>query len=284
MASAILLTAQNSSAAGYSGTGVGPIPDSSSLGPADYGSPLVVSFNVTNIQGSVQSIALSLTMQHPWPGDLDVKLTSPGGVGYTGTNFVIFSRLEGPPGGPEGYGCSIDLNGTYIFNDAAPGTLSTTADQIGRDNSLIAGSGEDYTYVIPSGTYRTSITGPFVDQASSLATDSGFIGLPQARANGIWTLTFRDGSAGDSGSVSAATLFLNTAVVFTTLTTSNNVAQLNLSGPLGQSFRVWSSTNMAAPFPASWNIVATNTFGLDGTASVTADASQPSGFYRASAP
>jgi len=286
VASAILLPPQTCSAGAFNGTGVGPISDCTNSVPGSFNDtiPLVVSFNVTNVQGSVQSIALSITMQHEWLGDLDVQLTSPSGAGFAGTNFIIFSRVEGPPGGTEGYGCGLDLNGTYVFNDAATNTLRNISDQMAVTYSLAYGSGLDYTNVIPGGAYRTSSPGPFNDAPTGFATNSGFIGLSPARANGTWTLTFRDGSNGDVGAVSAATLFLNTTVAFTTLTASNGNVQLNLSGPIGQSFRVWSSTNVSAPFPASWSIVSTNTFDLNGNASVTNDTSLPSCFFQASVP
>jgi len=52
------------------------------------------------------------------------------------------------------------------------------------------------------------VTKPNGGSFSSFAT-SGLVGLTPSQANGIWTLEFRDGQAGDTGTVYDATLNLN---------------------------------------------------------------------------
>ena len=173
LALSFLLAANSVKADSFAGTGGGLIPDGSGS--------LSVTFNVSNLQSSVQSVSLTISMYHPWLGDLDVELTSP-----TGTNFIIFSRV-GPDNGGYGSGGLLGaLNGTaftnYTFVDSATDTLRTY-NPIGSN------------IPIPSGSYLTSSAG-FSDVPTSFGTNSGFIGLSLAKANGTWTLTFRDEASG----------------------------------------------------------------------------------------
>lgn len=270
-------------ASSFVGTGAGDIPDSPySDFPAHYGTPLVVSFTVTNMQTNVQSVALSITMKHQWVGDLDVKLTSPSGSGFAGTNFTIFSRVG--PSAPFGYGNPLDLDGTYLFTDAATNTLSYYPWWLGLDY----GNGTDYTNVIPSGRYQPSAIGTgsttSYEPAVTFGTNSGLVGLPPARVNGVWTLSFRDGSAGDTGSVQAATLFINQPPLrFTSIVVSNGAVVLNLTGPSDQSFSLWCGTNLLQS-AATWQPAGGGTFDFYGNAALTTNLPAAPGFFRASVP
>ena len=71
---------------------------------------------------------------------------------------------------------------------------------------------------IQPGNYKTSVAGPWdsdgthggnvnAGQFTSFASNSGFVGLTAAQANGTWTLRFRDGdSDGETGAVTDASL------------------------------------------------------------------------------
>ncbi len=281
LASAMLLAERMVSAAVFTGTGTGGIPDSTTNGPVQYTSSRVVSFNVSGLSSAIQSVALSITMQHPYLGDLDVRLASP-----NGTNFIIFSNCEGPPGGPEGYGCGLDLNGTYQFSDAATNTLRNVSDQMAASFLLGYGSGVDYTNVIPGGLFLPSTPGPFADARASFVTNSGFVGMTALQGNGNWTLTFRDGSSGGAGSVSAASLTILTTstITFSAPVITNGNLKISLAGPASQSFRLWRSTNVALPFPSAWESFSTNSLDSSGLASVVTDMTLPRRFYRASLP
>lgn len=266
---------QLAAAASFNGTGTGNIPDSPGGGPADYsGSPLVVSFNVSGLTTNIQSMSLSITMYHQWVGDLNVYLTSPGG-----TNFTIF-RQVGPPG-PQGYGSSADLNGTYVFTDAATNTLRQGADAL----NLNLSTGTDYTNVIPEGSYQPSATGPASEPATSFSATSGFFGLTPAQAAGIWTLTFYDGANGDTGAVSSATFYINEATSqplrITGFTAGIGNIQMNLTGPANQSFNVWFTTNVALPF-GSWDLFGSGSFDNGGNCTFNAGTSSTTGFFRVS--
>jgi len=275
-----LLTAPLASAAAFPGTGGGniPDPDASHPGPADYATPLVVSFNVTNLQTNVQSMSLAITMNHQWVGDLDVYLTSP-----AGTNFTIFSRVG--PSISGGYGNPLDLGGTYVFSDAS--APSNTLSHYCYLKGLNYGSGIDFTNIIPEGNYRTSVPGTGAttgfETASSFATNSGFIGLAPAQANGTWHLTFRDGSNTGTGAVQSATLYLNTPLNFTAITVTNAIVQLKLTGQRGDTFTIWAATNLALPFTA-WNSLGGGTFDSSGNATFTTNDVARVRFYRASNP
>ncbi len=270
-------------AAAFVGTGAGDIPDSPYTdSPAHYGSPLVVSFIVTNIVTNVQSVALSITMKHEWVGDLDVKLTSPSGSGFAGTNFTIFSRVG--PSVPFDYGNPLDLDGTYLFSDGATNTLSYYPWWLGLDY----GNSDDYTNIIPGGRYQPSAIGTgstiAYEPATTFGTDSGLVGLPPARANGTWTLTFRDGFNGDVGSVQAATLFINQPPLqFTSIVVSNGAVVLGLTGPSDQGFSLRCGTNIVQ-LSATWQPFGGGTFDFYGNASFTTNSPIAPSFFRATIP
>jgi subtilisin-like proprotein convertase family protein len=267
----LFLAAISAKADSFAGTGGGVIPD----GPASggYGSPLAVTFNVANLQSSVQSVSLTISMYHPWLGDLDVELTSP-----TGTNFIIFSRV-GPDNGGFGSGGLLGTsNGSsftnYTFVDSATDTLRTY-NPIGAN------------IPIPSGSYLTSSAGPSSDVPTSFATNSGFIGLTPAKANGTWTLTFRDGANGYVGAVQSATLILGQGSSqqpprFTRIGVTNGVVTLNLSGPSGAVYRLYTTTNLAPP--QNWSTNGSGTFDATGKATFTTNTAGTKVFYRISTP
>jgi len=266
------LGAGSSKADSFAGTGVGPIPD----GPADggYGLPLTVTFNVTNLQTSVQSVSLTISMYHPWLGDLDVQLTSP-----TGTNFIIFSRVGPPNSGLDSGGMLGTSNGSsytnYTFVDSAT-------------NTLLSYNPSGDNVPIPSGSYRTSSAGPNNEVATSFATDSGFIGLTPEHANGTWKLTFQDGGWGGIGAVQSATLVLGQGSnqqppQFTRIGVTNGIVTLILTGPNSQGYRLYTTTNLAPP--QSWSTIGGGTFdATTGKATNSTSAVGPKCFYRVSSP
>jgi subtilisin-like proprotein convertase family protein len=270
----------------FAGTGMGDIPDPLADGPTNYiGGALVVSFDVAGLATNVQSVWLSVTMNHEWVGDLDVFLTSP-----AGTNFTIFSRV-GASSTNNFFGDNAQLSGTYEFFDYASNTLSIVANQF-ENLEYLDDPGSvliESTNIIPGGYFRPSAAGPGGEPATTFATDSGFKGLSPAQANGTWTLTFRDGSGGDTGAVTSATLYINEATPtppplrFTRIAAANGTVQLNLTGPFGQNFTLLRSTNIALPF-AAWETAGSGTFDSLGNASFSTDATLPQVFFQISVP
>jgi subtilisin-like proprotein convertase family protein len=274
LALSFLLAALSSKAdSSFAGTGVGLIPDDSAV-DFTYGTPLTVSFNVTNLQANVQSVSLSISMRHPWLGELDVQLKAP-----NGTNFIIFSRV-GPNNNGYGSPATLGISGgtgytNYTFADSATNTFRS----FNTNGNPIP---------IPSGSYRTSSAGPNNDVATSFAANSGFIGLTPAQANGTWTLTFRDCVSSDQGAVQSATLTLGQQVVslppprLTRIGVTNGFVTLNITGQISSGFTLYTTTNVAAS--QSWSTNAGFTFDPSGKATITTNTAGPMRFYRVSSP
>ncbi len=170
-------------AATFAGTGFGAIPDNLP------GTPLNVTFTVSGITGAPTNVEVSHTYSpiHTWVGDVNAFLIAP-----NGTSFVIYGRT-GQTGASAGD--SSDLSGPYNFKDSAAGVNWWTA-------ANTAGA----AVVVPPGDYRTTATGPQPVITTSPVTNltAAFSGV--ANPNGTWTLRFTDNAAGDTGSISAATL------------------------------------------------------------------------------
>ncbi len=174
--------------ASFPGTGVGPIPDGLSGSPPAYGSPLVISFNVSGITGPITAISTDISFSHTYAGDVDMVLRSPSGT----ASLITASRVGATEDTP--FGSDSDYSGSYNFTDVAVGSNIWT----------MAGLFSP----IPGGNYRTTAGGgpSQTDPAPVTSLQSVFGGLSSAQINGTWTLTIRDGAADDFGSVSAANL------------------------------------------------------------------------------
>lgn len=180
----------------FAGTGVGAIADGSSGTPPQYGTPRVISFAVSGMKAPLNSISSNINLTHTFSGDVDMVLTSPGGV----KSFVLVSRLGVTTAGA--FGDSSDFCGTYNFTDAATGTNIWT----------IAGSLGTFGAITP-GSYRTTAAGGAGQSNPAPVTNftAAFAGLTTAQLNGTWTLTIRDAAACDTGTVTAANLVLKGA-------------------------------------------------------------------------
>jgi subtilisin-like proprotein convertase family protein len=281
------LAAVSAKADSFTATVLKDIPASGTNGV--YGTPLVVGFNVTNFQNSVQSVSLTISMYHQYLGGLDVQLTSPGG-----TSFIIFSQA-GPDingdgsGNPDILGTADGFGGynygTYTFADSATYTLRSWSVVNYGTNSATNPGGD--AYPVYSGSYRPSSVGPGNDVATTFAANSGFIGLPAAQVNGTWTLTFRDRSAGKFGNVQSAMLVLVQGSSpqpprFTGIVVTNGVVTLSLTGPTSQGYRLYTATNSASPL--TWSTNGTGTFDASGKATYSTSAVSPNCFYRVSSP
>jgi len=170
------------------GTGTGAIPDASATCGAP-GSPLTVSFNMTDITSIVSGVRVSVTGTHTWVGDIALTLAAPGGS----PSMLLLAKTGATTS--TGVGDNSDFAGPYDFADDATGDWWAAA------------ASADAATAIPPGGYRTSQTGGTATgggTATSLAATFG--GLPPASANGVWTLTATDQCSGDSGTITAATL------------------------------------------------------------------------------
>jgi subtilisin-like proprotein convertase family protein len=204
---------------------LGAIPD----GPATcdgYGPARDVTFTVNGVSGTINNVEVEFTLnpQHDWVGDLDVRLISPGGA----LQHVIFSRTGATV--PTQVGSLNDAAGPYVFKDAAP-VSPTWWSAAGAVNTPI-----------PSGMYRTSSAGEVAGGGVNTLMTPVFAGMGAA-ANGTWTLRFRDHCSAEVGTVSAATLTINTVPTAVTHhvvdfdgdgTTDSTVVRNTAGGPNGQ--------------------------------------------------
>lgn len=160
------------------------IPDNSAAG-------VNIPFNVSGILGQVESVRVSVTINHTYQGDLRATLISPNGV----ARLILFGRVGGKRSASSGM--SSNFAGTYVFDDAASADLWSAV------------SGLATSQVVPSGTYRTSSGGnPGISDHGGCSTSLGlaFGGLGGSQVNGTWILNVADLASGDVGTVSASLL------------------------------------------------------------------------------
>lgn len=216
------------------GTNTGAIADGT--GTNTCGAPRNVAFAVTGARIPTVATSVSFTGTHTYIGDLQVQLIGPGGS----PTFPIFAFVGRQTA--TDFGDDSDVTGTYVFQDGATLNLWTAAAGVNAG-------------IVPPGTYRTQAAGPFANDSPGPAFTSimsAFTGV--ANPNGTWTLRFLDCAAADTGTISAASLTLQ----------STTAAETSISG------RVVSSTGrgirnaritVGGPTLPDPKIVMTNPFG-----------------------
>ncbi|HEV7645514.1 MAG TPA: FG-GAP-like repeat-containing protein [Pyrinomonadaceae bacterium] len=220
---------------------LGPIPDS------DIGSPVCqnnsttfrdVTFTVTGISGTVTSAVVSFSASHTFLQDLEVSLRGPGMVpshllfSSTGTTSTVANTCAGNAN-------DLSTANTYTFSDAGVNWWTTAA-----------------TNPVPTSTNRTVVAGPASNPPAVTNLSAAFAGVS---ANGTWTLRFRDRGAGDTGTVTAASLTITGAPPVGTVVDMNGdgktdwVVVRNLASPLPGQVR-WFIQYNGAPgdFTQDW--------------------------------
>lgn len=193
--SLLVLTERRASANVYVGTNTGPIPDGLTGTPPQFGPPRVVDFVVSGQSAPIGSISVDLTMDHTWMGDVDVVLSSPGGV----ASHILVSRVGVTAVGD--FGDSSNYLGLYQFWDGSSLNIWTVASTACGDTCDVAPN-----------SYRTTAPGvPGQSNPAPVTTMlTPFVGLSTAQINGTWTLSIRDAAEVDTGNVTAASLNLIT--------------------------------------------------------------------------
>jgi len=196
----------------FSGTNVGAIPDggfTGTNGPDAYAGTRDVRFDVSGLEGTVETVSVEFSADHTFVGDLRVTLISPIGVPH-----LIFSRTGATAATSFGNSGDLVATNTYRFSDSASvnwwaHTASATP--------------------IPGVTARTTSEGGAgsPDPAPATSLDAAFASTPP---NGTWILRFEDGAAADTGEVVSATLELTVRGVTRVVTNNNG----NLAGSLEQ--------------------------------------------------
>jgi subtilisin-like proprotein convertase family protein len=171
---------------------LGAIPDGLSGTCGTFSASRDVTFTVSGLLNKITNVEVALTLSpaHAFAGDVDVVLIAPDAAFHT-----IFSRTGATTAGC--FGDSSDVAGPYTFSDLAAAPPSGGWWQ--------AATAANATAPIPAGTYRTTAPGGTgaVDPAPATLMTPAF---GATNPNGVWTLRFRDGAAGDTGTVSAAAL------------------------------------------------------------------------------
>jgi subtilisin-like proprotein convertase family protein len=178
---------------------LGAIPDSPTGGTVcgDYtGAPLNVTFTVSGLSNAAPSnVAVSFTGTHSWIGDLDVTLRGPGGTPV----HTIFDQVLAAAA--TDCGDTSDLGGPYTFTDTAPAAPTFW------DASNTAGA----AVPVAAGNYRSTTPGGAAGGGAVTNITTAFSSV--TNPNGTWTLRIHDGGSGDTGSVTAATLTVETLTV-----------------------------------------------------------------------
>jgi subtilisin-like proprotein convertase family protein len=155
-----------------------------------------VTFTVTGLTGSVQSVTVNFNARHTWINDMDVSLRAPGGT----PNLLLFGRT--------GSTSTNDCGNTIGSNDLSSANTYTFADTATANWWTTAATG-----VIPTSTSRTVVSGGVgvTNPPATTSLNTTFGGMTAGAANGTWTLRFRDRGVGDTGAVTAANLTINVA-------------------------------------------------------------------------
>ncbi len=176
---------------------LGAIPDSPAGGTicGDYASaPKDVSFTVSGLANAAPTnVAVSFSVTHSWVGDLIVTLRAPGGT----PSKIIFAQTTAAAA--TDCGDDSDLIGPYNFLDTAPATPTFW-------NAAVTANA---TTAVAAGSYRATTPGGGAGGGVVTTITSAFTGV--TNPNGTWTLRFHDGGAGDTGSVTAATLTIDSS-------------------------------------------------------------------------
>jgi len=175
------------------GSNTGPIPPGGLPGfggPEAYTTARDVTFDVTGLAGTIDSVSIEFSANHTFIGDLRVTLISPIGVSH-----LLFSRTGATTASSFGFSSDLDAANTYQFSDSA----SVNWWQHVQD-AFVAG-------VIPSVSARTTGEGGqgVANPAPLTSLNDTFASTPP---NGTWILRFEDGGNGDEGDVVSASLEL----------------------------------------------------------------------------
>lgn len=195
--SIIVLTATATLAVTYNANpgSLGPIPDGPSNCGTAAGSPLNITFTVSGFSGPLTHVSVNLTGTHSWVGDMEVILFSPGPAGS-----AIFSRTGATTS--SSCGDSSNFGGPYSFADDSPAS----------NDWWTAATGVDTSTMVPPGSYKATVPGGNPAGGATHLMLPSFAAMSNGEINGTWTLRVRDWGAGDTGSITAASLSLNSVV------------------------------------------------------------------------
>ncbi|MEE4330180.1 MAG: proprotein convertase P-domain-containing protein, partial [Wenzhouxiangella sp.] len=200
----------------FSGQNTGPIPPGglpNFSGPEAYVNTRDVTFDVSGLDGTVDSVSVEFSADHTWVGDLRVTLISPIGVPH-----LLLSRTGATTATSVGSGANLVPANTYRFSDSAT---------VNWWDHVTSNPGD-----LPTVTARTTIEGGegVSNPATATSLDDAFAATPP---NGTWILRFEDGFSGDDGEVVSASLELTVQGVTRTVGSTGDKGPGSLREVLG---------------------------------------------------
>lgn len=164
---------------------LGAVPDDEPVS-----TPRDVKFTVSGLTGAPTDVSIGLSVDMTYVLDLQVTLIAPDGT----TKRTVFSDTGGGPVEDNS-----NTLGPYEFSDSAPASPSWW------DAAAAINGGQ----VIPSGSYRASNSNAEANPGANALITPAFAGLTDP--DGVWTLRFRDSTAGNTANVTAASLSITGA-------------------------------------------------------------------------
>ncbi len=219
-----------------------------------------LTFNVSGLTGNLYHVRVenwTWSPAHSWSGDITMTLSAPGG-----SPTATITQRRGRTTCTTGAGSSDDLAGPYTFGDG----FATNFHPDGPATPVAAGNYRASQCVVTVGelvALDTAFAGPVIAPPVEFGNENkgaeAFRNLSPEAANGIWTLNINDQAAGDTGSVSAVQLALQTAgPVAANAAIKGRVVDANGRG-IGRARVVLTDTNTTET-----KIINTNSFGYFG--------------------
>jgi hypothetical protein len=183
----------------FPGANVGAVADGTSpCWNPGVGAARDITFAATGLGAGPPNVEVSMTWgspTHTFVGDITAVLIAPNGASHTLFGHTLATTATA-------FGDSSDLGTIYNFKDSAAAPPNGGWWQ--------AATAAGTTTVMPTGDYRTTASGGAgaVNPQPPTNMNASFMGV--ANANGTWTLRVTDGCAGDTGSVTAASLTITT--------------------------------------------------------------------------
>ena len=185
---------------------LGAIPDGAGDGPGNYGPPLDIRFDVENVEGRVGGILVSFRANHPWVGDLRVRLIAP-----DGTQHLLFEQTGVATDDADGFESNLVETSLYTFGDFATTHWWDASDDESGDFDI----GSTVARTTKSG----DVNAPPLPLPDNTLINQAFLGTP---VSGTWILRFEDGFSDFVGEVTEAVLTLGADTADIVVTNAND--------------------------------------------------------------
>jgi subtilisin-like proprotein convertase family protein len=169
-------------------------------------------FTVSGLTGNLYHVRVenwTWSPAHSWSGDITMTLAAPGG-----SPVATITQRRGRTTCTTGAGSSDDLAGPYSFGDGFVTNFHPDA----APNPVAPGNYRASQCVTTAGelvALDTAFAGPVIAPPIEFNKENkgmeAFRNMAPEAANGVWTMNINDQAAGDTGTVTAVQLVLQTA-------------------------------------------------------------------------